>query len=334
MPNEITISTNDNDFRSMLIKLMGRGMSISQSIEGQFVLTLDEITDLVNKISQRILWQNHCKMTDFHAEFSLSDGSKETVPSFDQLVYYRSINQNICTSCKMSFAFLIEFNARGAEKQSIDIEIRTQDKIDRENGRDIIDGDFTFGIAKINIEYTDITWANDIKNLFEKYCETHMQKYPIRSRIAQFLNIRNSSMLLLPLFIIGATLGSIGKDPTETKNIIAERIGELSSAETLTAVHEKLDILIFKLNDIRSGSDLLFILVLMISTIVGLALMALVVRNIPRSAILISPEAKKVYDRREMKRGRWNIYGVSGIIVSIAASVVAANIDRFLINFF
>lgn len=333
MANEITISTNDNDFRSMLIKLMGRGMSMSKSMEGQFVLTLDEITDLVTKISQRVLLQNHCKMTDFHAEFSLSDGSKETVPSFDQLTIYRSINPNICNSCKMSFAFLIDFHSRGVEKQSVDIEIRTKDKGTGDKN-DPLEGGFTFGIANINIEYTDVTWANDIKNLFEKYFEAHLQKYPIRSKIAEFLNIKNSTMIVFPMFVIGLALGSLGDDPKTKKQMIIDKIGEISPDENFTSIHQKLDIIIFKQNDIRSGWDLLFIVILLISIVAGLAILSLMIRNIPKSAIILSPESQKVYDRKEGSRGRLNLYGIGGIILSVITSVVAANIDRLIVTFF
>jgi hypothetical protein len=333
MANEIIISTNDNDFMSMVIKLMGRGMRMSMSMEGQFVLTLDEISDLVTKISQRVLLQNHCKMTDFHAEFSLSDGSKETVPSFDQLNIYRSINPNICNSCKMSFAFLIDFHSRGVEKQSVDIEIRTKDKGTAEKN-DPLEGGFTFGIANINIEYTDVTWANDIKNLFEKYLDVHLQRYPIRSKIAEFLNIKNSTILVFPMFLIGLTLGTLGDDPKTKQQMISEKIGELSSSESLSAIHQKLDILIFKQNDIRSGWDLLFVVVLFISILSALAILSLIIRNIPKSAILLSPESQKVYDRKEGKRGRLNLYGIGGIILSVITSVVAANIDRLIVTFF
>ncbi len=80
MANEITISTNESDMRSMLIKLMGRGMTLAQNVEGQFVLSLDDIRDLINKIAQRVQLQNHCKMSDFYAVFDFEDGSQESVP--------------------------------------------------------------------------------------------------------------------------------------------------------------------------------------------------------------------------------------------------------------
>lgn len=167
MANEITISRNESDMRSMLIKLMGRGMLISQSVDGQFLLTLEDILDLITKISQRVRLQNHTKMSDFYAEFGFEDGSREAVPSFEALQFYRSVNPSLCNACKLSFAFLIDFESRGVEKQSVDVEI-TGNRI-REGGKSLFLGDdIIFGKIEIRIEYTDVTWANDrifLKNI-------------------------------------------------------------------------------------------------------------------------------------------------------------------------
>jgi hypothetical protein len=254
MANEITISTNENDIRSMLIKLMGRGMMLTQKIEGQFVLTLEDVADLINKIAQRVQLQNHCKMSDFYAEFGFEDGSRETVPTFEALQAYRSINPSVCTSCRMSFAFLIDFQSRGVEKQAIDISLSAKyDSTSEKSTPRILDDEFTFGKFEIKIEYTDIILANDIKNLFEKYSKVHINKYRIRQKIAPILGLKNFSLIAMPVGFIAAIVFAPDRGTDKIKGKLSGLMTEINSLDAMDAINKKIDILVYEQNYVRSA---------------------------------------------------------------------------------
>lgn len=338
MANEITISTNDSDLRSMLIKLMGRGTSMSQSHTGQYELKLTELIDLVSKIAQRVALQNHCKMSDFHGQFEFQDGARESVPSFDSLSAYRTLNSSPCVKVLFSFAFLIDFLGRGIEKQSVTIEITNsgvEDKLGILNLflRDLKFKDVRFGKLNISIEYTDITWANDIKNLFEQYVNVHLQKYKMREMIAKFLDVKLVMLIAFPLSaLIVAAMFSSTKESTMA--LIGGRLDEISALQVIDRIEQKLDIILFGENKDVSAKVMLIPMATML--VVGGMLWTVlsVVKNIPYSVIILSDEAKKVYDRIEGRRSIFNFLAIGGVIVSIVASVLASNIDRWITSQF
>lgn len=127
MPNEIIISSEENDIRTMIFKLMGRGLSTSLKRYGSFTITFEELSDLISKIQQRIDIQNDCAMSDFFAEFTFSDGSTDRIPSFEAFHGYRCINRHICIKAKLKMAFIVRFNKRGSEKQNVDITFESTD---------------------------------------------------------------------------------------------------------------------------------------------------------------------------------------------------------------
>lgn len=333
MTNEITISTSDSDIRSMLIKLMGRGMTLSQTVHGQFTLSLDDVLDLINKIAQRVSLQNHTHMSDFHAEFGFQDGSREGVPSYEDLKRYRSINPTICNSCKISFAFLIDFKGRGVEKQAVDIEITCQENDKKKSSQSIVLFDeIIVGKLDLRIEYTDITWANDIKNLFEKYCDVHVKKFRYRHKIAGFFSVKTLPMLLFPFAFIGAIVADTRNNQERILRKIGARLQELVNADQLDAINRKIDILIMKDNEVKTITDAIPMITILASVLILSALISAIIRNVPISAIIISPEAKKIYEREDRRRKGLNKFFFGGVLLAIIVSLVSANIDRILMK--
>ncbi len=333
MTNEITISTNDSDIRSMLIKLMGRGMTLSQTVHGQFTLSLDDVLDLINKIVQRVSLQNHTRMSDFHAEFGFQDGSRDGVPSYEALKLYRSVNPTICNSCKISFAFLIDFQGRGVEKQALDIEITCQEKEQAKSSQSLILFD-EIVVAKldIRIEYTDITWANDIKNLFEKYCDVHVRRFKYRHKIAGFLNIKTIPMLLFPFAFVGALIAETRTSQERIIKKLGAYLQELNNTDQLNSINKKLDLLILKENDVKTVFDILPSILMITSLVTLSVLISAIIRNVPISAIIISPEAKKIYEREERRRDGLNRFFYGGVLLAVVVSLMSANIDRILMK--
>jgi hypothetical protein len=336
MTNEIIISTDNVDLRQMVIKLMGRGMTVSQDIEGQFVVTLDDVVDLINRISQRVQLQNHCKMSDFFAEFQFRDGSKEKIPSLEAFQIYRSVNSSACTSCHLSFAFLINFS-RGVEKQSIDISLKSPAK----EGfllkiSSILNEDENyFGKMSINIEYTDVTWANDIKNLFEKYCDTHLEKYETRIKLINLISVRNLVIFSFPLIATVSAISAGGYDKSlRIKEAVSNYFKNSDLRPSDELISRKLDFLIYKMNDTTSVRDLVAAIIVFICIFAFMVLGIKLLRSIPLSAILISPETKKIHDRQEARRSRTNAYAVGGIFLSLLIGIASSNLDRLIIKFF
>lgn len=335
MTNEITISTNESDMRSMLIKLMGRGMTLSQTVEGQFLLTLNDVLDLINKIVQRVQLQNHTKMSDFHAQFGFEDGSQETVPSYESLERYRSVNPNICNACSISFAFLIDFNTRGVEKQSIDIKILGKRGRDDEDGKSLILNDnIIVGKLDIRIEYTDVTWANDIKNLFEKYCDANVNKFRFRHKIVPLLGMRSFPFLFLPFVMITTIVIEARSKYDRIVDKLGDYLKGISPSDHTALILRKLDVLVYRENEIRSFSDVINTVVVMAAFLAAIIFLSALTKNIPISALVVSPESQKVYDRIEGKRKRLNSFFLGGIFLAVVVSLVSANLDRLLLKVF
>ncbi|MGV2123888.1 hypothetical protein ACQZ4R_12440 [Agrobacterium vitis] len=334
MKNEIVISTNDYDFKSMLFKMMGRGLRLSWSTEGHFLLNEHDIADIISKIEQRVTIQNDCSMTDFYAEFHFEDGSIDRIPNLGLFNSYRCLNNTICFKVKFVFAFLINFKERGIEKQSVDITIQSNKK----NSVNIFEKFITNssnknGIMNINIEYTDITWANDIKNLFKNYCDVHIEKFPIRKSILRIIEDRMISIALFPIstLVMMITIGNSRDSPEKIQSKLDTYITK--SAEKFSAIESKINFLIFEKNKINL-LEIMYPIFILICIIFVFLFIKNIISNIPRSVIILSPEAKKVYTREENQRKRWSTYSVVGIILSIASSLAANHIDRLTMLFF
>lgn len=338
MANEIVISTSETQMRSMLIKLMGRGLLLSQAKTGHYKLGLDDLLDLISKIAQRVKYQNHCEMSDFHCSFQFEDGSMETVPSFDHLEKYRSLNSNICTGARFSFAFLIDFHSRGVEKQSIDIEIKNRGAGSTGFFSSFFDDDFQpgrLGTMSIRIEYTDITWANDIKNLFEKYTEVHIESFAWRASLMKFFGMRGLVLFTFPLLMFVSVWRELVKANGERiGSSLKLHLSDVDPADQLSVINKKLDFLIYGEHSKILLQEALFPVAVIAAAILSFYLVSMLIKNIPISAMLLSSEADKVYSRIEKARSKVNGLAVSGIVLSIIVSIISANLDRLLISTF
>ncbi|MCI9865715.1 hypothetical protein RHIZ_07135 [Rhizobium skierniewicense] len=332
MANEITISTNESEIRSMMIRLMGRGMTLSQKVEGHFLINYADLEDLINKIMQRVHLQNKNEMTDFYAEFQFTDGARDTVPSYQHFKQYRCLNSKLCNKGKLTFAFLINFGERGAEKQSVDIEFSGM-----RSGYplifDLIDVDANLGAVKIKIEYTDVTWANDIKNLFEKYCDVHVDQHRKKRILSPIVTLG-----ALALFPVAAGISLIFWENASVKSRVDTALHKslegIAPTDMMAVIDKKLDILLYGENTAKTFSDAIQPASALLAWMLLFAFIFIWIRNIPSSGIILSDEARKVYDRQEKRRTGSLRYVGLGTVVSIAVAVIANNVDRFLVDVF
>eukprot|EP01012_Entosiphon_sulcatum_P035865 TRINITY_DN45602_c0_g1_i1.p1 TRINITY_DN45602_c0_g1~~TRINITY_DN45602_c0_g1_i1.p1 ORF type:complete len:148 (+),score=11.41 TRINITY_DN45602_c0_g1_i1:54-446(+) len=123
-------------------------------------------------------------------------------------------------------AFVINFKNSEMQKQSVDIDFSCQ----KENLSFFYAGFYSnieekFGTMRIRIEYTDVTWANDIKNIFKEYSETHICKFPRRKRILEIIESKFSMFMILPaMLIISLISGTMIPERNEKKIGVLERI--------------------------------------------------------------------------------------------------------------
>ena len=329
MSTEIVINSDDENFRTLLLKMMGRGLQTSIEKSGHFLLSLEDLQDLVQRIRQRVAIQNQCIISDYYAEFTFQDGSRDKVPSIDNFEQYRSTNSNVCIKAKISMAFIVKFNNRGAEKQTIDIEFSAPDEDSSVfkrvfNANDIED---RIGNSKISIEYTDITWANDIKNLFLEYVNAHFINYPYRIKIARMLNSKTLYSLGFPAILVLSTIVLSLKETNNNKyKEIVSRIDN-SVIDKIEKINLKLNSIIMKENMPTFLSDIIYpIFIFGILLIICFFCLFLAV-NVPRSAILLSVEARKRFDNSEKATKKGDYFAIGAIITAILCSVFANNIN-------
>ncbi len=332
MNDAVMIPTTDYELRTMMIKLMGRGLTMSQSRTGHYVLRLSDILDLIYKITQRVRQQNHGDMSDFFAEFEFDDGSLQKVPSYSDLERYRSIAPCICTSARLSFAFLIDFNSGAREKQTVDIEIKNAGVLKNGFFKGFIDDDLDkqFGKIEIRVEYTDVTWAHDIVNLFEKYVEVHFSEMKARRIFISLFGLRSFIMLMLPVSLLGGMLAALTRIKPDDLNASYQQFLQKRIEAGSDPVNAKLDIIALRELSQFNMLELFYPVLFLLLGMIGYYFVLMAAKNLPYSAIVLSPEAEKVLSRAEGNRSKVNLAALLAAAVSVGVAVFSNSIDRFL----
>jgi hypothetical protein len=176
--NNVTLSTNTSDIQSLVVRFLGRGLRSVVGEAGAFEITQDDVVDLHRQITQRVTSQNDHRIVDFYCKYIFEGGTEELLPNETAFDTFRYMGRNSCRIVEMNYSLLIRFPGREYEKQQISITLGLN------NNRpaslwflDMFSSTLSeTGVMSMTIEYTDHTWSNDIKNLFQRFCDEKIKK--------------------------------------------------------------------------------------------------------------------------------------------------------------
>lgn len=321
---EIVLSSKQPELRELIIKLLGRGLTTSFKIAGEFHLSLEDIEDIVARIGQRVKGQNNCQMSDFHARFIFQDGAEDLIPDEIAFQQFRSLNKTLCSRVEINFAYLIAFSDRAPEKQAVNLEFEAHDySSDKESETE------SESYGKISIEYTDVTWANDLKNIFAEFMKEHISQTSIFVKLASSIE---RSKWLMPVSMIIALLISMLVVARRDEDFVIKKFPDLfsNSDTSINLIDKKIDILLMRLH-IDQPEYFLFLIA---SIVLGFSLVILTInfqlRKIKYSSIFISSASKMSLDKLKKRKKNSILFILGSFLFAVIASLTASKLLEFL----
>lgn len=317
---QITLTTNARDIQSLVVEFLGRGLRSRTGETGAFTLKLDDLTDLHRRITQRVSSQNEFRIVDFYCKFNFTGGSEELLPDEREFLRFRYMGSKACRFVELNYALLVKFPGRDYEKQQITIEVGVNNSVNRRWS--IIDAMLgsrpDSGVMSMVVEYTDYSWANDVKNIFEQFIkEKIVTNKPLKwfSQIAWF---GTPVTELVAGFAIGIIALAHSLDGA-ISSVRAQRIELIArSSQTISDIDQKINFILAS----PLETSLWFTLSLPLSIAVVSACFWLVRGAAstlrPRSYLILNEAHQKIRDqddRRMSRKATIYLLGAAGAVV-------------------
>lgn len=329
--NYLMIPIKNEQLKDFITGLLGEPEEIEREIEGDFVITLNNLNDIFHLINERITIQNQGRLVSFGATIYLTNGKSVTFKSIESLNNYHELENSKSTNFLLTFNYLVQFSNRTIpEKQTISIGyIYKTARSDSKTPLIFSPIDSILIIKKgikFSIKYTERSWAVDIDSLLEKHINSI--KLQLSSTDIFFNKLVN---IILPLVSIGV-FGFVMYLTSQLVNYFSRDIYALLSdiksytnSDTFNAIIYKLD----KLADFflllqYNFYPIMYLIGFFVSfftslTFYILSLNILITKN--RTFIALTKRAieeKKEYDKKEKNKPYLKIgYLISTIIVGI-----------------
>lgn len=187
--NLVTISPKE--MASFLLNLIGQRRTIEHNISNRiFNINIEWLHNLNQIIDQRIMSQNQAHIASFQIKIYYDNGRITTLQSIDDFNRFNDINNATSVGVDIKWTYLLQF--RHSEKpESQNIRFRAfsdtsiQSKTRFQMARSYFDPIRTSKEELfLAIEYTDITWGEDIYNHMNNYILSSTSKPPILNRIS------------------------------------------------------------------------------------------------------------------------------------------------------
>lgn len=323
----ILVSSDGNDLRTLVVQLLGRGRITTYARQGALSASLDDVADLQRRIVQRVEGQNQGKLVDFVTVIQYGDHSTDEIPSLEDFESYRSFSSYRCTSIEMRFAFLIRFSRSDYQNQSINITFSSPDYDSSDNWiEESLKGSTPTGSASISIEYTDVTWANDIKHLFKQYVEDKFDRSAFIDRISN-LFIGNAHSIIGFSVLLFSFAAMMSHMRISSQNVI-QGYSSIVDTNAILRFEKKLD---YWITNRDSNFPLYFLVSMLIFPLVVATrrlLISFLTKHLSRrSYLIVSGQNRKQNDDENRARNLKLVGTVVAVIVSILASIAAARLD-------
>ncbi|MCS3929137.1 hypothetical protein M2175_004168 [Bradyrhizobium elkanii] len=332
--NAVILPCEPDQFRDFIAGLLGKPQTITRRLLGPFEVTKPELENLHHLIEQRIVSQNEATLVQFTASLSYDDNSSVLLNSLYDFQIYKEVKPLVSKAVTLSWTYLIKFrNKKFPERQQVDITFRSRreagyfDEVEGEVG---ISAKQTASAIRFQISHTDRTWGTDIESLLTGQLSTfEKREYGLRNFVYLHSGIIGfSAFAVLFLSALGAafyaTGGLIDKYLAQAKQLAA------SNQDSSEFVIRKLDFLI---DIIASGFWtryafflLGFVILALIASIFGGALIGSSAGTIRPSFVLLTPRAEEMRDV-ELRRYRSNWLMFS---LALAGTLIVAIFGNYL----
>jgi hypothetical protein len=244
--NQITLPSSPKDLSEFILKLLGTGNTIRRYISGFFLVKLDNLIDLHQKIEHRIAQQNSGHLTSFEAEFSFEDDHSFKVRTVEELKTFNPIRSENCHSAILTWIYLVRFKDRSPERQRITVQLDTDANGDidgRTNPAKIAYlSHYRYASPiKIEIEHTEVSFGYDMDHLI-----TSALKKFVTQNTSTTKKLFERHEIALPTVVILATFAFVFSAASSLFYSHMNSIAPLDSELDLSAISNKLDFIIAK----------------------------------------------------------------------------------------
>lgn len=310
-----------NDFIS---DLLGKKQSISRARIGILDVDLDWLINTVHTINQRVISQNHAKLTAFSCEIFLDDGLKRELNSIEELETYNERRNSISRGVKLNFVYLIKFPSKDfPEKQEIEFFVCDSQFTEKvfSSSSNIPGGVGKNGFVAFGIMYSERTWGDDLESLIRDHVDKTVGSVSKFRRFFSRFSLSFSAFVMLASLTAPSILNqeAVSRQRDEIWAIISTDSFSLENKEQLRAAYESSIDLISSLSS--NYMDV-------ISLFLGLVISIIIISwsgKFPRSFVSVTEAAKRY---REKKKGQ-DIRGYIGYAVSFTLAVLASVIGNY-----
>jgi hypothetical protein len=242
----IRLPLNESGFKDFISGLLGTPQSISRTILGSFDCNPRLLINLKSLLDQRIGIQNGTALVKFNAVLNFFDRSKVEINSFEELISYNDVGTSPTERLSVEFIYLVQFNEKSPEKQSIKInfysskEDRLSEKRDffiEDEDRVIFDS--SSGRVYYKIEHTNRAFGFDLKSILDNFFENNMSKV---SNLEKFLYNNFSGLWTISCIIFAVSLGYFISNtlPFKIDQKLFDQY-ELIKGSDIISLHKKID---------------------------------------------------------------------------------------------
>ncbi len=323
----IVLPCSTKDFGSFISSLLGKPQTISNTVQGPFEITKDDVSNVHALLVQRVAQQNEATLTQFTAKLVFTDDSTVLLNSLDDFMAYNEVRPVACIALHLSWIFLVKFNDRQhPEKQQIDLSFMGG------GGPSMIDRDIPIvvfrgpdnGFIAYRISHTARTWGADIDSLLNSHVRTVVDEIP---EWRKWLAKHDEKISLLTFCIL--FLGSIVAAFTASAFFVAKQ--KETVASILNTVPKGLvasEQLKYLLNTVALGTWERFqftsIAFLLLSLVISISIAVWVnttADNLPPSFLLLTKESEKRKKKILAKSNAKFFSFLGSIIVSLLLGI-------------
>lgn len=315
------IPCSKDQFGEFILSLLGQPRTNERRIEGTFEFKKENIQDIVSLVDQRIKSQNNGHQVSFSADVALSDGSIKKFPSMADLMSYREIRSSSPIGIMMNIIYLIHFPSKPhPEKQEVTIKIVTNINRDEKKLKN------SFGEIAYEINYTDISWGEDIDHLLEQFITARIKK---ENPLRKFCRTNVLAIALMTgLAVFGLSIFLLTSANAAIQDI---KIVEISkSIAKVKDVGAKIDFLAKLISSgvINEKNEIAAILSILssIAAVAAYFLTNQFLRSAPPSFILLTEAAEAEKDYYQKKYNRGPAAFCLSVIIAIAINIFSSYI--------
>jgi hypothetical protein len=350
----VVLPYDQEQFKKFISSLLGSPQSISKTIWRPYEILAEDIGNLYQVITQRVVQQNNGVLARFSAKISHSDYSAVDLNSISELLTYAEIRPVVSEALHLTWDFVVQFPDKDTpEKQRIQVSFRapirnpekyglgSYDEVKSVDDDDDVDWvNYTFNYRRyeeaaisFRIEHTARTWGADIEALLMAYIGQVVK--PI-SKSKRFVKKWRAS---ISLFVAGVLFSLLSFSWVSRSDFYAHKVKQQVATVTqpdgqsIQDIDDKLSFFIsyyFDPDRYRPEKNLASLIIIAFLAVMLAFALANAANNVEPSFILLTKESYKYKEKVLTKLQRKWLSFVLGCVLSIALGIVSNFIFSYI----